>query len=185
MGRKAIDLEGKRFGMLVVLRRAGHEENCGKHVQWLCACDCGAQHIARGTNLTAKKVTRCKACSHNKVDPERIGHETVVDIWYYAAGERGGFAVARSELGRVLAVTPWSQMPQRLVGDAAGHTLARRCLRKLAEAGVIRAELPKEGARQWAHSTRVKVRAHLFTPMDRMDAEWAAAQQTYGEPPPA
>ena len=34
-----IDLTGRRFGRLTVLRRAASH---GSQVHWVCACDCGA-----------------------------------------------------------------------------------------------------------------------------------------------
>lgn len=36
---RLVDLTGKRFGMLTVLRRADY--NKGKNVVWVCKCDCG------------------------------------------------------------------------------------------------------------------------------------------------
>lgn len=40
MGKK-IDLTGKRFGQLVVLKEVPIEERTSKRVQWYCQCDCG------------------------------------------------------------------------------------------------------------------------------------------------
>ena len=62
MSRPLIDLTGKRFGRLVVLERAedkrvGHDNQL--RVMWRCRCDCGAEHIAMGENLTQGKTQSC------------------------------------------------------------------------------------------------------------------------------
>lgn len=43
MGRKAIDLIGKRFGKLLVVRRMHNEPR--QHARWLCKCDCGKEVV--------------------------------------------------------------------------------------------------------------------------------------------
>lgn len=178
MGRNSLDLTGQRFTNLRVIRRAGAEANEAGHAQWLCDCDCGALHIARGTNLTAGTVTRCKRCSELNLDPAAIGRETVVSLWYYAAGEEGGFAVAKDAHGRVLAHTPWLRARQKLTGPPSQLKLARMILALLAEQGTIRARKPKEGAQSWAKATNVTVHAHMFTPKQSLDEHWAEATIT-------
>ena len=50
---QVIDLTGKRFGELKVLRRAGSSPTCGFAV-WECQCSCGKNRSLQsiGTNLT-------------------------------------------------------------------------------------------------------------------------------------
>ena len=48
MGRKAIDLTGKRFGKLTVISR---KENIGNSAAWLCQCDCGNKTVVDGKKL--------------------------------------------------------------------------------------------------------------------------------------
>lgn len=45
---KLIDLSGQRFGRLVVLSREGTKYD---EPTWRCACDCGAEHVVRGSYL--------------------------------------------------------------------------------------------------------------------------------------
>lgn len=54
-------LEGKKFGRLLVLRRAGTEVGTdgSKYATWECVCDCGRHKVVKGANLTANKVRSC------------------------------------------------------------------------------------------------------------------------------
>lgn len=54
---KALDLVGKRFGMLTVVERRASD---GKgQSMWLCRCDCGTEKVLRGHDLTQGKVRSC------------------------------------------------------------------------------------------------------------------------------
>jgi hypothetical protein len=57
-----VDLTGKRFGMLLVLERAGSKNG---HAAWLCKCDCGKEKVNRSGDLVNGKSTSC-GCLHNK-----------------------------------------------------------------------------------------------------------------------
>lgn len=63
---KFIDLTGKRFGRLVVLRRT---DNIGKKPAWVCKCDCGNERIVTGSNLNSGNVQSC-GCLWKEVTPE-------------------------------------------------------------------------------------------------------------------
>lgn len=65
MGRKAIDLTGKRFGKLTVISR---KENIGNSAAWLCQCDCGNTTIQTRSNLKQGYV---KSCGCSKRNPPR------------------------------------------------------------------------------------------------------------------
>lgn len=52
-----IDLSGKRFGHLAVLKRA--DNTADGHAQWLCQCDCGRQTIVAGKHLRSGHTTSC------------------------------------------------------------------------------------------------------------------------------
>lgn len=54
-----IELEGKRFGSIVV--GASTTYLCGQ-ARWRYACDCGNSGIAYSRDIRAGKVTCCKAC---------------------------------------------------------------------------------------------------------------------------
>ena len=55
-GNVAEDLAGRRFGKLVVMKRA---ENKNSRVRWLCQCDCGNQKVCTAQQLKAGHVTSC------------------------------------------------------------------------------------------------------------------------------
>lgn len=47
-GRRAIDLTGKVFGRLTVVRRT---DNQNSHAMWECVCECGRNVVVAGTDL--------------------------------------------------------------------------------------------------------------------------------------
>lgn len=58
---KLIDLSGRRFGRLTVIKRA---ESNHKEVYWVCQCDCGNRKTVRGSLLTTKnKKRRVRSCT--------------------------------------------------------------------------------------------------------------------------
>jgi hypothetical protein len=54
------DITGQRFGRLVVLELQFR----GKHMKWLCQCDCGKTTIAEGDNLKSGATQSCR-CVRN------------------------------------------------------------------------------------------------------------------------
>lgn len=60
MGDKLIDLTGKRFGKLVVIRRS--ENLPPKQTMWLCQCDCGVVKPIRSATLQSGASKTC-GCS--------------------------------------------------------------------------------------------------------------------------
>lgn len=56
-----IDLVGKTFGLLVVLRL--HAEKSGKKRMWSCMCKCGKQVVVRGDSLRRGNTKSC-GCLH-------------------------------------------------------------------------------------------------------------------------
>lgn len=54
---KLIDLTGKRFGKLTVIKRAENAEN--GFSRWECQCDCGNKKIVRGNDLRSGSVKSC------------------------------------------------------------------------------------------------------------------------------
>lgn len=59
---KALELTGKRFGNITVIRRADNTKD-GK-TQWLCRCDCGKEWVVQAGNL--KRIKTCRECSFKK-----------------------------------------------------------------------------------------------------------------------
>ena len=61
MANQLIDMTGKRFGRLTVLRRAEKKSDCGAY--WLCRCDCGSVKEVLGTHLRDNTTLSC-GCYH-------------------------------------------------------------------------------------------------------------------------
>ena len=59
---KLIDLTGKKFNQLTVIRRAKNARP--GIVQWECICDCGNKTIVRGSNLKNGSVKSCGCLTH-------------------------------------------------------------------------------------------------------------------------
>lgn len=55
--KKHIDIEGQRFGRLIVLSRAG--TSISRMALWLCQCDCGTQKIIIGKSLRSGASRSC------------------------------------------------------------------------------------------------------------------------------
>ena len=56
MGRK-LDLTGKRFGRLVVIKR--HHIGCYHRNYWLLKCDCGGEKISAAGDLSQMNILSC------------------------------------------------------------------------------------------------------------------------------
>jgi len=54
---KKIDLTGQRFGRLMVLKEVGRTK--GRHVRWLCQCDCGGTTTGSGSDLRRGHINSC------------------------------------------------------------------------------------------------------------------------------
>ncbi len=70
MGRKLIDLTGRRFGRLVVIERAENDKRGGK-VRWACLCDCGTERIVRGALLRNGESQSC-GCLHAEKNRDQL-----------------------------------------------------------------------------------------------------------------
>lgn len=64
MGRKVIDLTGRRFGRLTVLKQAGTSPSGER--RWLCHCDCGKELTVFAGNLRRGRTQSC-GCYHKDV----------------------------------------------------------------------------------------------------------------------
>lgn len=58
MGRKNVDLTGKRFGKLVAIS-IDHKSNSGTRVYWKCVCDCGGTRVVSNDHLKNGDVSDC------------------------------------------------------------------------------------------------------------------------------
>lgn len=71
-----INLTGKRFGKLVVLKPAPKTDN---HTKWICKCDCGNVCIRGTETLLVSENSGCDRCQHLHIDltGKRFGRLTV------------------------------------------------------------------------------------------------------------
>lgn len=58
---KDVDLTGKRFNKLKVLKRANYRKN--NSTCWVCQCDCGGTRDVKTFELTSGVVKNCKSCT--------------------------------------------------------------------------------------------------------------------------
>ena len=68
-----IDLTGKRFARLTVLRKAPSRPG---HAQWWCRCDCGAEIDVRAQNLRNGNTKSC-GCHKKEVQRQRCIDRTI------------------------------------------------------------------------------------------------------------
>ena len=66
---KFVDLTGRKFGELTVVRRV--ENHRSGQAMWLCTCSCGGEHKATSHNLTCGDVRTC-GCLSRKLAAEKI-----------------------------------------------------------------------------------------------------------------
>lgn len=58
------DLTGKKIGRLTVIKKVGKR---GKHVLWLCRCDCGNETVVYSTNLLREHTISCGCFQRERV----------------------------------------------------------------------------------------------------------------------
>lgn len=77
---RLIDLTGKKFGKLTVIKRA--ENNKNHQTMWLCKCDCGNEKIILGNNLKNNTTKSC-GCLRKNFNHIIHGkrHTRIYNIW--------------------------------------------------------------------------------------------------------
>lgn len=75
-------LEGRKFGRLLIIKRAGSTKN--KNATWECICDCGKIHIANSRNLIDGKTKSC-GCWYKE---HKIGKPSPNRMEYGLAAQR-------------------------------------------------------------------------------------------------
>ncbi len=70
--KRTIDLENKRFGKLMVIKRVEDyiQPSGKKRIQWECACDCGNRIIIRGDSLIDNNTRSCGCISESFIASE-------------------------------------------------------------------------------------------------------------------
>lgn len=65
------DLTGCRFGLWAVLSLAPRDTWTGGRTQWICRCECGAEHRVFSSSLLRGMSHGCMRCSHTTHDEIR------------------------------------------------------------------------------------------------------------------
>lgn len=60
-----IDLTGKKYGKLTVVKRDGTDSQ--RNITWLCECECGNQKVIRGNNLKSGNTLSCGCVAKERV----------------------------------------------------------------------------------------------------------------------
>lgn len=72
-----------RFGKLTAIRKL-KARGRGQHVQWLCECDCGKLHEARGACLADGTTIQCPNCRAAEAVRTKRGESPVPDVIHTA-----------------------------------------------------------------------------------------------------
>lgn len=71
MGKPIIDLTGKQFDHLVVLRKSGHS---GGKAVWECLCECGVVKHIRGVHLRSGRQVSCGCLKSQRATEQKTTH---------------------------------------------------------------------------------------------------------------
>lgn len=79
---KVIDLKGKKFGKLNVLKRAEDrfDKKGRKLIYWFCQCDCGNVCEIEGSQLRKGITKSCGCLDHPDLSGKRFGKLTVIKV---------------------------------------------------------------------------------------------------------
>ena len=63
---KLLDLTGKEFGQLKVLKQSKEKPNKSGFVKWMCQCSCKKIIHVDGGRLRSKSIDSCPNCKNGK-----------------------------------------------------------------------------------------------------------------------
>ena len=73
------DITGKKFNKMTVIERA---ENAKQgQARWLCRCECGAERIVAGYNLTRGSVKSCGCLKKARMTKHGLSSHPMYSIW--------------------------------------------------------------------------------------------------------
>lgn len=75
-----VDLTGKKFGKLTVIKRDLTKKN--HHVYWICKCECGGERSVRAEYLRNGTTLDCGCSVTKKLEGEKFNRLTVIDLAY-------------------------------------------------------------------------------------------------------
>jgi len=80
MAGKVKEMDGLRFGELLVIDRARGYDSKSQEAKWFCKCDCGTEKIIRGSHLRGGVIVSC-GC-YGKSGLHRTHNKTKTPIFY-------------------------------------------------------------------------------------------------------
>lgn len=77
---KLIDLTGKRYGRLIVLKRA-KDNDCHNKPRWLCKCDCGNVLEVSGASLKSGNTKSCGCLNRDLLTKHGRSGQRIYHVW--------------------------------------------------------------------------------------------------------
>lgn len=89
--RNKLDLTGRKFGKLTVLRKLLPLDNCKKYTYWICMCACGNLKNVQTSHLTSNAIISCgcyrkEIHSHNDIKSVKLASASYVYRQHYNDG---------------------------------------------------------------------------------------------------
>lgn len=86
MNKSFVDLTGKKFGKLTVIKKSKLRSS-GGNIKWECICDCGKKTNPSSSHLVHGKSTSC-GCNRRAKNPELSAHKDMFQDYKYSAQQR-------------------------------------------------------------------------------------------------
>ena len=133
---KYIDILGKSFGKLTVLKKVPKPENLKTPgAYWLCKCECGKEKIILGKSLINGSTTSCGACRTNIVDDltgQSFGKLTVLERDFSRpSNNNGAFWKCRCECGNIVSVLGKNLKHQSHISCGCQRSIGENNIEKL------------------------------------------------------
>lgn len=107
---KSMDLTGRKFGMLTVIKRCDKKREGEKEWRWVCECDCPDHNIVEVIqhNLLNGHCTNCGCSNRNTIKNlvgKKFGYLTVIERDYNKSDDGSSLWKCRCQCGRELSVS--------------------------------------------------------------------------------
>lgn len=78
---RLIDLTGRKFGKLTVIKRSGSTKN--KQARWECLCECGNRKVVTGYDMTSGRIKSCgcESVKNRFTKTHGFTKERIYSIW--------------------------------------------------------------------------------------------------------
>lgn len=99
---KLIDLVGKKFSRLMVIRRVN---NKGREAVWECECDCGNTHEVMGRNLRNGTTKSCGCYNREKPKTHGMSGTKIYQAWKSIVNRCNGFTEGTRKIYKEKGIT--------------------------------------------------------------------------------